>query len=53
MMGHKRSSDGSAGDSQARQGALSSDELPELGAKSGARRKHGSNGPTTKRRYGS
>lgn len=43
--------DGSANDSRARQGALSSDELPELGAKSGARHKPGSSGPPTKRRH--
>lgn len=39
MMADTQGSDGSASDSQARQGALSSDELPELGARLGARRK--------------
>jgi hypothetical protein len=51
MMDHKRGPDRPAGDSQARQGVLSSDEPAELGAKSGARRKSGSSGPPTKRRH--
>ena len=39
MMADTRRSDSSASDFQARQSALSSDELPVLGARSGARRK--------------
>lgn len=39
MMDDTQGSDGFADAPQARQGALSSDELPELGARSGARRK--------------
>jgi len=38
-MADTQGSDSSAADPQARQGALSSDELSELGARSGARRK--------------
>jgi hypothetical protein len=53
MMADTQGSDSSADDSQARQGALSSGELPELGVRSGARRKGGSADPTTKRRAGS
>ena len=39
MMADTQGSDGSADASQARQGALSSGEPPELGARLGARRK--------------
>jgi len=46
MMADTQGSDSSAADPQARQGALSSDELPKLGA----RRKGGRTDPTTKRR---
>jgi hypothetical protein len=49
-MADTQGSDSSAADSQARQGALSSNELSELGARSGARRKHSSGSPTTKHR---
>jgi Phage derived protein Gp49-like (DUF891) len=49
MMADTQGSDASADASQARQGALSSGDLPELGARLGARRKGGSADRRSKR----